>query len=380
MSEPLLPARHYTDPEVYAREVEHIFRREWIGVARADALAQPGDYVAFDLLGEPLVAVRGRDGRIRVLSRVCRHRWMPLVDEGEGRCNAFQCPYHLWSYDLEGRLVGAPQMQGVAGFRKRDVRLPEVRAEVWQGFLFVSLDPGAEPLAPRLAGLDRVLAPYRMDAMRRVAHLDYEASWNWKVAVENGIESYHHLGPHRDTLEPVFPTSRTQVGPQAGPYVVYRNPTPDDAPLPTLFEPVPGLGPAERSSLLIVTVFPFHLFALTPDTLSWLQLLPALPEQGGVERHRVRWVVAVPEAAAAAPDLEAKVAEQRAILDAVHRQDMAVCAGVQRGLRSRLAHPSRLSPLEDTVLHFQRWVRDRLDETAARAGARATLAREPAAG
>lgn len=355
-----LPPRCYTDPAFYALEQERVFRRGWIGVARVDELARPGDYVAFDLLGEPLVAVRGDDGRIRVLSRVCRHRWMPVVEEGRGCTRAFQCPYHLWTYGLDGRLRGAPEMQRTPGFDRDAVRLPELRSEEWEGFLFVSLDPEAPPLGPQLAPLAERIAPWRLGAMRTLACLDYEAPWNWKVTLENGCESYHHMGPHRATLEPVLPTRRTEVGPQAGPFTIYRNPTTDDAPLPTAFEPVPGLGGTERASLVIVTVFPFHLFALTPDQMSWLRILPG-PEP---DRHRARWVICAPPHAFEDPELETKREAAAALLDTIHREDMAICRGVQQGLASRLAAPSPFSHLEATVHHFHRWLLERVEAEA----------------
>jgi nitrite reductase/ring-hydroxylating ferredoxin subunit len=219
-----LPPRCYTDPDLHARELERIFRREWLPLCRADQLREPGEYLALDLAGEPLVAVRGRDGRLRVLSNVCRHRFMPLVS-GAGRANAFQCPYHLWSYGLDGQLLGAPGMEGARGFERAATRLPELRSETWQGFLFVNLDGAAPPLAPRLAALDERLARYRLAELVTLASLDYESAWNWKVMLENAAESYHHMGPHAGTLEPVLPALRTEVPPQQGDFLFWRNPT-----------------------------------------------------------------------------------------------------------------------------------------------------------
>jgi phenylpropionate dioxygenase-like ring-hydroxylating dioxygenase large terminal subunit len=344
-----LPPRCYTDPALYAREQERIFRREWLPVCRTDLLREPGDYLALEVAGEPLVAVRGRDGALRVLSNVCRHRWMPLV-AGRGRANAFQCPYHLWSYALDGRLLGAPGMDGARCFERAATRLPELRSEVWQGFLFVNLDGEATPLAPRLAALDARLARFRLGELSTLATLDYDSPWNWKVMLENAAESYHHMGPHAGTLEPLLPALRTSVPPQAGDFLFWRNPTHDGAPLPALFPPLPGLGAEERASLTLAVVPPFLLIALQPDQLVAFQILPE-----AVERHRVRWWVCAPEAVRAEPDFEAKLAASQQLLDAVHREDMTTCAAVQRGLGSRLAAPGALSPLEATLAHFQRW-------------------------
>jgi phenylpropionate dioxygenase-like ring-hydroxylating dioxygenase large terminal subunit len=349
-----LPPRCYADPALYELEEERIFRREWLPLCRADQLREPGDYLALDLAGEPLLAVRGRDGRLRVLSNVCRHRWMPLAS-GSGRASAFQCPYHLWSYALDGRLLGAPGMEGARCFDRGATRLPELRSEVWQGFLFVNLDGGAEPLAPRLGALDARLAHFALHEMSTLAALDYDSPWNWKVMLENAAESYHHMGPHAATLEPLLPALRSAVPPQQGEFLFWRNPTRDGSPLPTVFPALPALDAEERASLTLAAVPPFLLLALQPD-----QMVALLIQPDAVERHRVRWLMCAPETVRREPDFEAKLAASRQILDAVHREDMATCAAVQRGLAARLAAPGALSPLEDTLAHFGRWWLERM--------------------
>src|SRR5688572_31162029 len=129
-----LPARCYTDPELYTREVEAIFRREWLCIGREDQLPRPGDYRSFELMGDALLAVRGDDGAIRVLSRVCRHRSMPVV-EGAGNRRSFQCPCHLSTYALDGRLLGAPGMQRAEGFDRAQSALPPLPVELRRGWL-----------------------------------------------------------------------------------------------------------------------------------------------------------------------------------------------------------------------------------------------------
>lgn len=198
----------YTSSYVYAREVETIFRRSWICFGRDDWLPNTGDYFAFERFGEPLVALRDEAGRVRVLSNVCRHRWH-RVAEGRGNRRSLQCRYPLWTYALDGRLIGAPQMEGAEGFDRASCRLPELRAESWHGWLYVSFDPQAAPLAEQLAGLARHVAPYRPQTMRSLAPLEYDSPWNWKVMIENFMESYHVKNIHSATLEPAFPGAAT---------------------------------------------------------------------------------------------------------------------------------------------------------------------------
>jgi phenylpropionate dioxygenase-like ring-hydroxylating dioxygenase large terminal subunit len=349
-----LPARCYTDPAVYEREVERIFRREWLCIGREDELAIPGDYRSFELLGDPLVAVRGDDGAIRVLSRVCRHRSMPVV-EGAGNRRSFQCPYHLWTYALDGRLLGAPDMQRAEGFDRAQCALPSLPVEIWQGWIFTSFDPQAAPLAPRLEGLRRTIEPYRPAEMRTCEPLVYEHEWNWKVMVENFVESYHHQGTHRGTLQPIVPASGTHAADADGPFVVLHNPTKDGAPVPAVFPATPGLTTEQRSRFVVGAVFPFHLFSVQQDSLIWYRLEPR-----SAERFALRIHLCTPPESEADPARAGKIDAMRGWLDAIHREDITACSGVQTGLRSRLAAPGRLSHLEKGVWQLNQYVLDRI--------------------
>jgi phenylpropionate dioxygenase-like ring-hydroxylating dioxygenase large terminal subunit len=349
-----LPARCYTDAAFHAREIDAIFRREWLCVGREDELPRAGDYKSFDLLGDPLVAVRGDDGAIRVLSRVCRHRSMPVV-EGAGNRRSFQCPYHLWTYALDGRLLGAPDMQRAEGFDRAACRLPALAVETWQGWIFASFDPHAAPLAPRLEGLRRAIEPYRPAAMRTGAPLVFEHEWNWKVMVENFVESYHHQGTHRETLQTIVPASGTWADDADGPYVVLQNPTKDGAPIPAVFPATPGLSEEQRARFVVGAVFPFHLFSVQHDSLVWYRLEPR-----GVERFTLHIHLCTPPESEGDPGHAAKADAIRGFLNAIHLEDIAACTGVQAGLRGSLAAPGRLSHLEKGVWQLNRWLLDRI--------------------
>ena len=149
ISDPLaarfLPPDAYRSEEFFRFELEAIWDREWICVGRLEEIAAPGDYFSVDIAGEPLLIVRADENEVVALSAVCRHRGM-IVAEGKGNCaKAFVCPYHHWSYDRRGKLIGAPQMQGVGTFDKSEIALPQVRTELWRGFIFVNFDDHAEP-------------------------------------------------------------------------------------------------------------------------------------------------------------------------------------------------------------------------------------------
>jgi phenylpropionate dioxygenase-like ring-hydroxylating dioxygenase large terminal subunit len=210
-----LPGACYTDPEFFRFEMEAIYGHEWICVGRSDMVPNPGDYFTITVTGEPLIVVRDQDGAVQVMSAVCRHRgmvitapgyatpehWLDRPRESSGNCRNFQCPYHWWTYDLSGRLVGAPEMHRTPGFERRDWQLPKLSVELWKGFVFVNFDAEAPALAPRLAALDEYLANWHVEDMASVHPETIPGlPFNWKVMVENFMEGYHpdrlHKGIH----------------------------------------------------------------------------------------------------------------------------------------------------------------------------------------
>jgi phenylpropionate dioxygenase-like ring-hydroxylating dioxygenase large terminal subunit len=187
-----LPARYYTDPEIHARARERIFLRSWQYVCHSASAPETGDYYAFTLLDQDLFVTRGRDGLLRCFYNVCQHRGHSLV-EGCGRARVLVCPYHAWSYELDGRLRAAPGSKDVAGFDKSRICLTEVRLEVFLGFVFVNLDPQAEPMATCFAGVADAVTALCPDIEDRVFAHEHSAReyCNWLVAVENYNECYH---------------------------------------------------------------------------------------------------------------------------------------------------------------------------------------------
>jgi phenylpropionate dioxygenase-like ring-hydroxylating dioxygenase large terminal subunit len=345
--------------------LERIFRREWLFVGRADEVAEPGDYLGLDVLGEPLVMVRGADGEVRVLSAVCRHRAMPVVG-GRGRTRAFVCPYHTWTYALDGRLLAAPEMSETPGFDPAGCRLPPVRSEVWEGFVFVNFDAGAAPLGPALAGLGALCRGYGLAGLRTVRRLpfDMECGWNWKLMCENFMEAYHHIGTHRKSLEPHIPARLSQGLPSDGPFSVvhmrYRegeaSRDPERWGVPSL-PALPGLTDAERSRVTLVHVFPTGLITLFADHAEVYRVFPE-----GPARVRLEKLICVPPAVAARPTFDAEMEEVVKGFVAIRDEDVAICRAVQQGLASRFAEPGWLCHLEKPIGQLARWVEARLGD------------------
>jgi nitrite reductase/ring-hydroxylating ferredoxin subunit len=224
-----LPAAAYTDADYFAWEISEVLSREWLAVAHVSQIPKGGDYVNLTLLGERLSVVRGTDGTIRVLSRVCAHRGMDVMppETGhaeQGNCRQFQCPYHHWVYDLDGRLKGAPFMKDHAMVAAGTLKLHTFRSEVWEGFVFVNFSADAQPLVERYAGLLPFLARWRMDELVMVIDQIWDCPFNWKVLVENFMEPYHHAGAHHRLFQPLMPAQGCWTEAEAGHYTVCHLP------------------------------------------------------------------------------------------------------------------------------------------------------------
>jgi phenylpropionate dioxygenase-like ring-hydroxylating dioxygenase large terminal subunit len=345
----LAPAA-YLSPGVYDLEKTRIFAREWLCAGRERDLARPGDYLTLDVDGlASLMVVRQKDGSLRALSRVCRHRAALLGEDAGGSAGLFVCPYHKWTYELDGSLRGAPGSDQAPGFDKAACALPAYPVEVWQGFVFVSLDPAAAPLAPRLASLDARLAPYRPAEATDLGVIEEVWPTNWKVAMENGSESYHHIGVHGVTLEPYFPGLGTACEPGTAAYTLHVVPV---APERGAAAAEDGIG--ERG-LLIVGIYPNLVLALTPEHLTWFAFRPLGHDRTPV----VVGMSAVAELPAGAR--EAAAEGFRATIQAILDEDRRSCAGVQRGLSMADAASGRLMPIERPIAEFVRYLDTRLN-------------------
>ena len=200
-----MPSRYYTDPDVYELDKERIFYRTWQFAGHVNDLPEPGCFRTVRIADESLVVVRGRDGVIRAYYNVCRHRAHRLVDGG-GRCRTFVCPYHAWTYDLEGRLVAAPGTDEIRGIDKAAIRLSEVHLEVFCGLLFVNLDDHAVPLTDLYPGLQEEILAAKpgLSGMVRVFEDRIAHHCNWKVSVENFSECYHCPVVHRYVVSNIY--------------------------------------------------------------------------------------------------------------------------------------------------------------------------------
>ena len=358
-----LPPAVFNSRELFALETEHLFRRGWVLIGRVDQVPEPGDYLCVDVLEEPLVVSRDRRGELHVLSRVCRHRCMEIC-QGRGHARVFVCPYHAWTYDLDGRLKGAPEMQDTPGFDISTVHLPELKSEIWQGFIFVNISGDAPPLGDTLSLAREQLLGYHLESWRTVRSVDFgESPWDWKVFMDNG-EIYHHLGLHRETVEPRSPASLTENGDDNGEFSLIYGPAAPDIlveaddgkPVMPAYLSQDGnwtpssLTDQQRTSAAYFYPFPNYVIALWVNFGIFFRVMPL-----AAGRCHIYADYMVPGEFVDHPGLGEALETASERFAVVQDEDAMACAGVQRGTGSRFATATRLSRLEHHNHTFARW-------------------------
>jgi len=367
-----LPPEAYLDPGLHGLEMKEIFERSWLCVGRDEYIPNPGDYFTIDVMGEPMVIVRGTDGKVRALSTICRHRYMPVVQD-RGNAKRFVCPYHAWVYGTDGRLVAAPFMEGSEVFDKKACSLPEYRLDRWMGFLFVNLDDDAAPLQPVMASMEKATQNYRIGDQTEIFH--YEADWNgnWKLSAENSMEYYHHVGLHIDTVgvqtpakgtympdapatDTTFTHERCRIGEEfLGGKQHAMNPLGD----------LSGMTKEELETAYLVYIFPAFTMAMRPGTNNWLSFRPDGPERTKVLGGYLVWREIVEEV----PDI---ADQRRNLIEKVNEEDALATTELAKVMRSRKAARGPLSPFEATIAQFYKYLARTL--AADRAPARAVAA------
>ncbi|MFM7151839.1 MAG: aromatic ring-hydroxylating oxygenase subunit alpha, partial [Gemmataceae bacterium] len=204
-----IPASWYHDPELAGRERKHVFGRGWQLVGRGDAVARPGTFFTFDLAGEPILVVRDASGILRAFYNVCRHRAARVMVQEQGDCTRLRCRYHGWTYDLEGRLRGTPEFDGVRDFSREDHGLVSLPVSEWGPLVFVHPGPAPQQsLADWLAPLERWQFLSRMADLRFFARKEYRLACNWKVFVDNYLDGGYHVNTVHPGLAGIIDYSR----------------------------------------------------------------------------------------------------------------------------------------------------------------------------
>ena len=347
-----MPGRYYTDPGVLAAEQERIFARHWISIGRTALFAQPGDYRLVEIAGESLIVLRDQQGTLRAFFNVCRHRGTRLCQAPTGRLSeTIQCPYHAWTYGLDGRLIGAPHMNEVAGFEKKDYPLHAAALAEWEGFVFLSLarepQPFREAFAPVLERFDR----FNLPALVTVRRIEYDVRANWKLVMQNYSECLHcpTIHPELTTKLPYTSGANDLVeGPFLGGYMEIKAPNESATMSGKACGLLLGDLPADdRRRAFYYTLFPTMMLSLHPDYAVYYTVWPTGPT---ASRVVCEWMVH-PDSPTA-PGYN--IADAEEFWDRTNRQDWNICERSQLGIASRRYQPGPYSPRESIPAAWDR--------------------------
>ncbi len=373
-----LPRECYVDQEFYEFEQEAIFMRNWLCVGRVEDIPNPGDYLRVDVGDEPLVMVRNQEMDVRVFTPVCPHRGHILCEGSGNTGRLFRCPFHAWTFGLDGHMIAAPSMNETVGLKelKAEAHIPSHKVEVWNGFVFMNFDPDAKPLAPTLGKLTKALENYHIDTMVTLpAADDPEADWDWKAQLEAGVEPYHTSYLHGILHD--FAHSRLtsfvdfddEDGAVFHPTGFYY---PDAGFNPTgkaLMPIIPTLTDAERSQVLFATIPPNLGFGVVPEGAFYYLCLPE-----GPGKMHLRIGNLYPKESTKTPLFDELYQIQQQTMVLFQEQDSSATSSVQRGNKSRFRKPGRISFQEESLFQFHKWLQIRYS-----AYAKEVLAAEDAA-
>ncbi|MEL6478492.1 MAG: aromatic ring-hydroxylating dioxygenase subunit alpha [Pseudomonadota bacterium] len=336
-----MPPAFYRAPEVLEAEIERVFLPGWLCLGRASDIPETGDFLTLDILDEPLIVLRAPQG-ITVLCNVCRHRGSRLVS-GSGQTKRFLCPYHAWSYGLDGALLRAPLVEDLPGFDRGICALPSFRVEEWMGWIFVNLDGSAPPLAPQLRRLDPLVRNYHTEEMRSIGGESETWAVNWKGLAENFMEGYHLTQVHRTTLHPMTPTRLCQKTESGAGFTTYK--AHYDPAYQGRSEVHPDMTEEECRLSMMVWIYPGFVAAISPNSSVYMSLTPA-----GPEAVTTRWGVIGRESTFEAGEADARLA----FAAAFNAEDKARLLDMQKGLASRFATGGPLAPpdYEGTIWDF----------------------------
>ena len=347
-----IPAPWYTDPRIAQLELQNVFSHTWQSVGRTEQVEKPGQYVTASVAGEPIVAVRGGDGILRAFYNVCRHHAMTVMNEPCGHAQHMRCPYHGWTYNLEGELRGMTEFEGVCDFDRAQNGLVPVRVELWENFIFVNLDPNAAPLRDFLGALVGFAKPLNFGGLKFVERRSYIQQCNWKVYVDNFLDGGYHVPHMHKGLNSVLDYTNYTVENvdrccvQSSPVAVDKG--------------------SEASAAATRKGDRAYYFWQYPNfMLNWYEgyLDTNLVIPLGADRCEVIFDFYFGDTSEAQMPY---IRESMGVSERVQQEDIAICDGVQRGLSSRAYQAGRLSVRREAGEHlFHRLLAADLNDTRA---------------
>jgi len=348
-----MPREYYTSPDIFAEEGERIFANHWNCVGRASRLARPGDYMLRAVAGESIIVLRDRSGELRAFFNVCRHRGTQLCSADSGRLSeTIQCPYHAWTYGLDGRLLGAPHMQDVDGFEKKDYPLHAAALAEWEGFVFVNIARHPQSFDEWFAPMFGRLARYGLSRLQVGHGVRYDVGANWKLVFQNYSECMHcpMIHPELSTVLPYHSGANDLVdGPFLGGYMEITAPN-ESATLSgracgRLVNP--SLSDDDRRRAFYYTIMPNLMLSIHPDYVNYYLLTPMAANRTIVESE---WMFHPSNDG----DPGFNPGDAIGFWDVTNRQDWEIVERSQLGISSRRYEPGPYSPRESIPAAWDR--------------------------
>ena len=344
-----LPQKYFVSTDVFAEEQKKIFGTHWLLVGHQSQIATAGDYIVQRVNGESLIVIRNKNGKINAFFNVCRHRGSRLIENNAGNCAAIQCPYHAWTYGLDGRLIGAPHMDDVAGFDKANYPLHSINLALWEGFIFINLASNAMPLDHWFAPLQGKFPHWNIPILRPAKRIEYDVRANWKLMFENYSECYHCPGVHPQ-LQKVSPYDSAENDLHEGPFLGgFMKVNPGKSLTMTGNACAAFVGKIENvQQVFYYTIFPNMLLSLHPEYVMVHHLWPQSPERTLI---LCDWLFH-PDAFQR-DDFNPNDAIE--FWDMTNKQDWHVCELSQEGISSRAYEPGPYSSRESIPAAWDRY-------------------------
>ncbi len=353
-----LPPACYSDDTVFGYEADAIFHHSWVGIGRTDRWKSPGDYSAMDIAGVPVLIIRDNQGELRGFANSCRHRGSQLL-KGDGNCKKIRCPFHYWTYGLNGDLKLVPRMEKAIDFDRGDYGLVEFRISQALGFAFLCMDDEAGELEDWLGDFSDIHRPWAMDKLVSTRVREFEVDCNWKIFIEVFNEYYHLPFVHPQSLNWLYPEPEdadevtgsytTQFGKTEGNAALMAD-TQDQA-----LAPAKQLTGKERDGTRYTWIYPNMTFATSPDSLWMYQAYPVTPH-----RSRIIQTICFPEDTVNGTEFESRSKHYYDRYDTALDEDIPFLEQQQIGLSSKFAKPGRFSNLEPSVANFAYWYAGKL--------------------
>jgi Rieske 2Fe-2S family protein len=358
------PGRLYWDPEVLRTELERFFYRHWLSIGREDQIPSEGDFFTIRVGPESILVARDGKGHVGAFYNLCRHRGTRVaLEEGGKGAHSFVCPYHSWTYSLDGRLTGAPHTKSIEGFDREEYGLWPVRVETWGGFIWVNLEPKGPSLEQELGAFLHRFDRFPLASLKLGGRKVYEVEANWKIIVENFSECYHcapvhpslnRLTPYMTGDNDAFFHEKGHRSLFSGGYMEFAKDYTSMTRTGYTHRPLlPGTNSEDRKRVHYYTVFPNMFFSLHPDFLMTHRVWPTSPSHCRIENE----FFFAPEAVDR-PDFDPSDAID--LWDEINLQDWTVCALAQQGVASRAWRGGRYSEQETLTADFDQYVTEEL--------------------